>query len=138
MKGDDKEREALDMESSSVQKGPEQWFLDAHPEWGTLRVQVSTGRGLFPVEGAQVEIYRYFGPERTVFYEGATDSSGIVEGIRLPALPAGWSQSSETAGISGTAYQASVRHPQYGTVDARQVAVFPQIETILAVSLESA
>ena len=61
-----------------------------------------------------------------------------MEGIRLPALPAGWSQSSETAGVSGTAYQASVRHPQYGTVDARQVAVFPQIETILAVSLELA
>lgn len=121
-----------------MQKGPEQWFMDAHPERGTLRVQVSTGRGLFPVEGARVEIYRYFGPERTVFYEGVTDSSGIVEGIRLPALPAGWSQSSETARISGTAYQASVRHPQYGTVDARQVAVFPQIETILAVSLESA
>ena len=44
MKGDDKEREALDMENSSVQKGPEQWFLAAHPERGTLRVQVSTGR----------------------------------------------------------------------------------------------
>ena len=58
MKGDNKEREALDMESSSVQKGPEQWFLAAHPERGTLRVQVSTGRGLFPVEGARVEIYR--------------------------------------------------------------------------------
>ena len=120
------------MESSSVQKGPEQWFLAAHPERGTLRVQVSTGRGLFPVEGARVEIYRYFGPERTVFYEGVTDSSC------LPALPTGWSQSSETAGISGTAYQASVRHPQYSTVDARQVAVFPRIETILAVSLELA
>ena len=54
-----------------MRKDPEQWFLDAHPERGTLRVQVSTGRGLFPVEGARVEIYRNFGPERTVFYEGA-------------------------------------------------------------------
>ena len=49
-----------------------------------------------------MEIYRNFGPERTVFYEGVTDASGIVEDIRLPALPAGWSQSAETAGISGT------------------------------------
>ena len=138
MKGDDKEREALDMESSSVQKGPEQWFMDAHPERGTLRVQVSTGRGLFPVEGARVEIYRRLGPEPTVFYEGVTDASGIVEDIRLPALPAGWSQSAETAGISGTAYQVAVRHPQYGTVEGRPVTVFPRIETILAVSLESA
>ena len=122
------------MESSSVQKGPEQWFLAAHPERGTLRVQVSTGRGLFPVAVITelplviVDVQR----------GGVTDSSGIVEGICLPALPTGWSQSSETAGISGTAYQASVRHPQYSTVDARQVAVFPRIETILAVSLELA
>ena len=121
-----------------MRKDPEQWFLDAHPEWGTLRVQVSTGRGLFPVEGARVEIYRNFGPERTVFYEGVTDASGIVEDIRLPALPAGWSQSAETAGISGTAYQVAVRHPQYGTVEGRPVTVFPRIETILAVSLELA
>ena len=121
-----------------MQKGLEQWFMDAHPERGTLRVQVSTGRGLFPVEGARVEIYRNFGPERTVFYEGVTDASGIVEDIRLPALPAGWSQSAETAGISGTAYQVAVRHPQYGTVEGRPVTVFPRIETILAVSLESA
>ena len=124
--------------NDSMRKDPEQWFLDAHPERGTLRVQVSTGRGLIPVEGARVEIYRNFGPERTVFYEGVTDASGIVEDIRLPALPAGWSQSAETAGISGTVYQAAVRHPRYSTVEGRPVTVFPRIETILAVSLESA
>ena len=126
------------MENSTMRKGPEQWFLDAHPERGSVRVQVSTGRGLFPVEGARVEIYRRLGPEQTVFYEGVTDASGIAEDIRLPALPAGWSQSAETAGISGTAYQVAVRHPQYGTVEGRPVTVFPRIETILAVSLESA
>lgn len=126
------------MEENRVQRGPQEWFLDAHPERGTLRVQVSTGRGLFPVEGARVELYRDFGAQRAVFYEGVTDRSGIVDDIRLPALPAGWSQSAETAGISGTIYQAAVRHPQYSTVDGRPVTVFPRIETVLAVSLEPA
>ena len=126
------------MENSTMRKGPEQWFLDAHPERGSVRVQVSTGRGLFPVEGARVEIYRHLGPEPTVFYEGVTDASGIAEDIRLPALPAGWSQSAETAGISGTVYQVSVRHPQPGTVEGRPVTVFPRIETVLAVSLGAA
>ena len=126
------------MEENRAQKGPQEWFLDAHPERGTLRVQVSTGRGLFPVEGARVEVYRDFGDQRVVFYEGVTDRSGIVDDIRLPALPAGWSQSAETAGISGTIYQAAVRHPQYSTVDGRPVTVFPRIETVLAVSLEPA
>ena len=126
------------MEENRAQKGPQEWFLDAHPERGTLRVQVSTGRGLFPVEGARVEVYRDFGDQRVVFYEGVTDRSGIVDDIRLPALPAGWSQSAETAGISGTTYQAAVRHPRYSTVEGRPVTVFPRIETILAVSLEPA
>ncbi len=126
------------MEENRAQKGPQEWFLDAHPERGTLRVQVSTGRGLFPVEGARVEVYRDFGDQRAVFYEGVTDRSGIVDDIRLPALPAGWSQSAETAGISGTTYQAAVRHPQCSTVDGRPVTVFPRIETVLAVSLEPA
>ena len=126
------------MEENRAQKGPQEWFLDAHPERGTLRVQVSTGRGLFPVEGARVEVYRDFGDQRAVFYEGVTDRSGIVDDIRLPALPAGWSQSAETAGISGTIYQAAVRHPQCSTVDGRPVTVFPRIETVLAVSLEPA
>ena len=58
------------MEENRVQKGPQEWFLDAHPERGTLRVQVSTGQGLFPVEGARVELYRDFGAQRAVFYEG--------------------------------------------------------------------
>ena len=126
------------MEENRAQKGPQEWFLDAHPERGTLRVQVSTGRGLFPVEGARVEVYRDFGDQRVVFYEGVTDRSGIVDDIRLPALPAGWSQSAETAGISGTTYQAAVRHPRCSTVDGRPVTVFPRIETVLAVSLEPA
>ena len=126
------------MEENRAQKGPQEWYLDAHPERGTLRVQVSTGRGLFPVEGARVEVYRDFGDQRVVFYEGVTDRSGIVDDIRLPALPAGWSQSAETAGISGTTYQAAVRHPQCSTVDGRPVTVFPRIETVLAVSLEPA
>ena len=126
------------MEENRAQKGPQEWFLDAHPERGTLRVQVSTGRGLFPGEGARVEVYRDFGDQRAVFYEGVTDRSGIVDDIRLPALPAGWSQSAETAGISGTTYQAAVRHPQCSTVDGRPVTVFPRIETVLAVSLEPA
>ena len=45
------------MENSTMQRGPEQWFLDAHPERGSVRVQVSTGRGLFPVEGRPVTVF---------------------------------------------------------------------------------
>ena len=44
-----------------AQLDPVGWFRSAHPEQGSLRVQVSSGRELFPVPGAEVEVYRDFG-----------------------------------------------------------------------------
>lgn len=117
-----------------TQLDPVGWFRSAHPEQGSLRVQVSSGRGLFPVSDAQVEVYRDFGAVRETFYSGATDASGIAERILLPALPAAWGRSADTAGISGTSYSVAVRHPQFGE-QHRQVLVFPRVESLLPVSL---
>lgn len=62
---------------------PITWFRNAHPEQGSLRVQVSAAQGIFPIPGASVEVYRDFGAVRETFYSGVTDSSG--------ALPTGYS-----------------------------------------------
>lgn len=111
------------------------WFRSAHPEQGSLRVQVSAAQGLFPVPGAEVEVYRQFGAVRETFYTGVTDISGIAEKILLPALPASWGQSADTAGISGTDYTVTVRHPHYQEQRREQVLIFPRVETLLSVSL---
>ena len=77
---------------------PITWFRNAHPEQGSLRVQVSAAQGIFPIPGAAVEVYRDFGAVRETFYSGVTDSSGIADRILLPALPASLGLSSDTAG----------------------------------------
>ena len=96
-----------------AQLDPITWFRSAHPEQGSLRVQVSAAQGIFPIPGAAVEVYRDFGAVRETFYSGVTDSSGIADRILLPALPASLGLSSDTAGISGTAYTVAVSHPDY-------------------------
>ena len=53
----------------------------------------------------------------------------------LPALPASLGLSSDTAGISGTAYTVAVSHPDYHCPEHQQVLVFPRIESVLAVTL---
>ena len=88
--------------SDFSQHVPLSTFLQAHPDQGSLRVQVASGGGTFPVAGARVEVYRRFGGQTHTFYRGLTDESGIVQGIALPALPAAWSQAPDTASISGT------------------------------------
>lgn len=110
--------------------------LQAHPDQGSLRVQVASGGGTFPVAGARVEVYRRFGGQTHTFYRGLTDESGIVQGIALPALPAAWSQAPDTASISGTGYLVSVRHPLFVPQEDREVTVYARIESILPVMLE--
>lgn len=78
--------------SDFSQHVPLSTFLQAHPDQGSLRVQVASGGGTFPVAGARVEVYRRFGGQTHTFYRGLTDESGIVQGIALPALPAAWSR----------------------------------------------
>ncbi|MEI3123131.1 MAG: hypothetical protein V8S81_04915 [Oscillospiraceae bacterium] len=99
------------MTTIPMEPGPVDAFMQAHPERGALRIQVTAGP--FPVAGAQVEVFRLFGQLRQVFYRGVTDQSGILQGIALPALPAAWSQSSDTADVSATDYQVTVRHPMF-------------------------
>lgn len=114
--------------SDFSQHVPLSTFLQAHPDQGSLRVQVASGGGTFPVAGARVEVYRRFGGQTHTFYRGLTDESGIVQGIALPALPA--------ASISGTGYLVSVRHPLFVPQEDREVTVYARIESILPVMLE--
>lgn len=122
------------MTTIPMEPGPVDAFMQTHTERGTLRVQVTAGP--FPVAGAQVEVLRPFGQLRQVFYCGVTDQSGILQGISLPALPAAWSQTSDTAGVSATDYQVTVRHPMFAPDVGRVAAIYARTETILPVALE--
>ena len=116
------------MTTIPMEPGPVDAFMQAHPARGALRIQVPAG--------AQVEVFRLFGQLRQVFYRGVTDQSGILQGIALPALPAAWSQSSDTADVSATNYQVTVRHPMFAPDVGRDAAVYARTETILLVALE--
>ena len=53
------------MTTIPMDPGPVDAFMQAHPERGALRIQVTAGP--FPVAGAQVEVFRLFGQLRQVF-----------------------------------------------------------------------
>lgn len=110
-------------------------FQQAHPGRGSLRVQVSTARGTFPVAGAVVEVTREFDGVRRVLYKNVTNNSGIVERMVLPTLPADYSRQEATAEESGTVYQVSVYHPSFVPLINSDVELYDKIETILPVAL---
>lgn len=110
-------------------------FQNAHPGRGSLRVQVSTARGTFPIPGALVEVSRTFDGVVRVLYQAMTNESGIVEHMILPALPDEYSQQEATAENSGTVYQVSVFHPGFVPLRRNSVEIYDKVETILPVAL---
>ena len=110
-------------------------FNLARPERGTLRLQVSTARGTFPVAEAAITVTRSFGGVSQILYRGITDRSGILDGLSLPALPSSYAQNAATADQSGTDYQVSIYHPDYVPVNDRPITIFADIETVLPVML---
>lgn len=130
-------REALEYASRAVpQATPDDGaaFLAAHPDRGKLRVQASSGEGSYPVEGASVEVFRNIGSEKRVYYKKVTDSSGIADGMVLPALPKAESLDSETASDSGTEYGVTVFHPAYSPEQTHYIKIYGSVETLLPIS----
>lgn len=111
-------------------------FISEHSGTGTLKIQVAAARGAFPIENAKVIIDRRTENERIVLYEKTSDSSGIVDDIILPALPAVFSQTESTAENSGTVYYVSVNHPSYLPVDSVRIKIYDAVNTILPIVLE--
>lgn len=110
-------------------------FLDSTPGRGTLRVQVTTAGGAFPVARAMVEVAVVLNGVRIPLYRRRTDSSGIAEGFSLPARPFVESQRPATAGGSVIDYAVSVSHPAYLSVTDLPAGVFIGTKSILPVTL---
>ncbi len=70
----------------SVQSDPiYQKFMKENPSVGYLKVRASSLGGAIPVSGIRVQITRKIDDIEFLFFEGETDSSGMINHIALPA-----------------------------------------------------
>ena len=111
---------------------PIQDFSPSGQDFGTLRLQVSTALGAFPVPNAVIEVLDRDGS--TMLYRGITDESGIADGLALPANPIAESQNAATAPDSPRQYTVTVTHPLFAP-QTHPVFLFAQTKTILPVVL---
>ena len=62
-----------------------QEFIRKNPSEGSLTIRVSTASGAIPISNLKVTISTIIGGNNVIFFEGYSDSSGIIESISLPA-----------------------------------------------------
>ena len=52
---------------------------------GILKVQAVATNQAFPLQGVEIEVSKNINGEKVIFFQGVTDSSGIIDQIFLPA-----------------------------------------------------
>ncbi|MCM1544530.1 MAG: hypothetical protein NC110_04440 [Ruminococcus sp.] len=107
---------------------------DKHPfdSFGSLRVQVFAAEQVYPIAAASVTVNE--GGTDKNFFQGYTDTSGIVDDIILPSPNPNASQLPSNV-IPYAQYDIFVEHPRFIKNQFLGVPVFPNIKSIQAVQL---
>ena len=62
-----------------------QEFLKNNPGKGNLKIRAYAANEALPVSGLRIVVSTIIGNDRVVFFDGETDSSGMIETLSLPA-----------------------------------------------------
>lgn len=107
-------------------------FIRDNPGVGYLKVQVFTAYGAIPVADTSILITKDIEEYRVVFFQGKTDSSGIISGIALPA-PAPVSTTEEAPAY--TIYDMTAVNEGYETLKTYSIGMFGGINVIQYVKM---
>ena len=109
-------------------------FLRRNTATGKLKVQASRAQGALPTENVRISVIGNFSDARVLFFDGVTDTDGLITGIILPAPPIASSLQPGTA-RRGALYQVFANHPDFEP-QVYEIEIFEGINAILPVSLQ--
>lgn len=109
----------------------QQFILD-NPDVGYLKVQAFTAYGAIPIENVKVIVYKDIGNYRVIFFEGNTDSSGIISDIMLPAPE---TITDPNATPAYTIYNMIAIHSEYEAIKNYSIGMFGDVRVLQYVKM---
>lgn len=104
-------------------------FIQKNPSTGNLKVQVFTADQAIPLPNTQVYITKQIGDYNVLFFEGMTDSSGIIDNIILPA-PVGDFNVEEFVAPDYTMYQLVASNDALKEIKQYQISMFGDVKVL--------
>lgn len=104
-------------------------FADENTGAGLLKVQVFTANQALPLKNVDIEIYKNIDNKKVVFFEGITDSSGIIDNISLPTKEMK-SDVEDANDIVSTTYNVIAKNINTGVVKEYVIYIFDDVKII--------
>lgn len=106
-------------------------FIQENPAIGNLKVEAFTAYRAIPVSEVNIIVSKDIGNYKVVFFNGFTDSSGMISKIELPA-PAAVSSSQKP---EYTVYDLAAIHEGYETIKRYGIGMFGGVNVIQYVKM---
>ena len=111
-------------------------YLKNNPGSGLLRIQVYTANQAFPLEDVEVKVYKEIDGKRVVFFNGDTDSSGIIDNINLPTKEVK-KEVESASDIMSTDYIIEAKYPKTGVAQDYIVSIYDDLKVIQPIKFAS-
>lgn len=111
-------------------------YLKNNPGMGILRIQVFTANQAFPLQDVEIKVYKEIDGKRVVFYNGITDSSGIIDNINLPTKVVK-DEVESAEDIKSTDYIIESRYPKTNVTQKYVVSIYDDLKVIQPIRFSS-
>ena len=107
-------------------------FINENPGRGYLKIRAYSASQAVPISGLQVVVSKNINNARVIFFEGATNESGVIEQISLPAP----SLSNDNSIVPNTvSYDISTTYLPNNTKGLYKVNVYDGVYVIQTISI---
>ena len=111
-------------------------FIEENPDKGYLKIQAFTAYQAIPIENAEILITKDIENDKVIFFQGKTDSSGIINNIELLA-PTGIVDLKAQEIPKLTTYDLTAIHEGYETIKKYEIAMFGGVRVIQYIKMTS-
>lgn len=100
-----------------------QKFHEENPSNGRLKVEVFTAYQAIPVSNTEILVTKDIGDKIVIFFDGLTNSSGMISDIELPAPPED-KNFKPGSPVHYTNYDVTAIHDGFEKIKKHDIAVF--------------
>lgn len=109
-------------------------FITQNSKTGTLKVMAFTAQQAIPIKNTDIKISKIIGKNKVVFFEGLTNSSGIIDNITLPTSPSDYNEETFSPPNS-TSYDLIATHRNHKALKDYTIGMFENTKIIQYVKL---
>ena len=109
-----------------------QSYLKDNPSNGYLRIRASAANGAIPISGLSVVVSKVIDNNTVIFFEGVTDSSGLIERITLPVPKI---VSDDLVAPTGNTYDVSTSYDKDNFMSNYKVNVYENVYVVQNINI---